>query len=203
MDRESLDRIRSATFPIGRRGYEKRAVDRFLQKLADWLETGAGDAGRSELVRHELERLGAKTGKILTEAHDVAEQMLDEAREESHRLREEARGRAVEMRDAATDRIRHMLEDAEGQAEQVRSSADEYAERARAEADRLRAEGEEKLAEAVEKAKLLIAEGQRRAASIAGGPSAANGSGSTVSEAPSRAGVSADQQPADADRQTA
>ena len=37
MDRDSIGRIRSATFPVGRRGYEKREVDRFLNKLADWL----------------------------------------------------------------------------------------------------------------------------------------------------------------------
>ena len=54
MDRDSIDRIRSATFPVGRRGYEKREVDRFLNKLADWLETGGGDQTRAELVRREL-----------------------------------------------------------------------------------------------------------------------------------------------------
>jgi len=47
VDRDSIDRIRSATFPVGRRGYEKREVDRFLNKLADWLETGGGDQTRA------------------------------------------------------------------------------------------------------------------------------------------------------------
>ena len=49
MDRDSIDRIRSATFPVGHRGYEKREVDRFLSRLADWLETGGGDQTRAEI----------------------------------------------------------------------------------------------------------------------------------------------------------
>ena len=79
MDRDSIDRIRSATFPVGRRGYEKREVDRFLNKLADWLETGGGDQTRAELLRRDLERVGQQTGKILTDAHDVSEQLRAEA----------------------------------------------------------------------------------------------------------------------------
>ena len=71
MDRDSIDRIRSATFPVGRRGYEKREVDRFLNKLADWLETGGGDQTRAELVRRDLERIGEQTGRIITDAHDA------------------------------------------------------------------------------------------------------------------------------------
>ena len=41
MDQESLDRIRSATFNLARRGYDKREVDTYLSRLADWLENGA------------------------------------------------------------------------------------------------------------------------------------------------------------------
>ena len=86
MDRDSIDRIRSATFPVGRRGYEKREVDRFLNKLADWLETGGGDQTRGELLRRDLERVGQQTGKILTDAHDVSEQLRAEAEAEARRV---------------------------------------------------------------------------------------------------------------------
>ena len=65
MDQESIERIRTATFGVSRRGYDKRDVDRFLERLADWLETGGGDEARSEVVRTELERIGEQTGQIL------------------------------------------------------------------------------------------------------------------------------------------
>jgi DivIVA domain-containing protein len=104
VDRDSIDRIRSATFSVGRRGYEKREVDRFLNKLADWLETGGGDQTRGELLRRDLERVGQQTGKILTDAHDLGEQLLAEAEREGQRIVEEARAEAKRIVDEANQR---------------------------------------------------------------------------------------------------
>ena len=83
VDRDSIDRIRSATFPVARRGYDKREVDRFLGELADWLETGGGDETRADAVRRELERVGQQTGAILAEAQEGAEQIRAEAEDEA------------------------------------------------------------------------------------------------------------------------
>src|SRR5947207_9221282 len=90
VDRDSIDRIRSATFPVGRRGYEKREVDRFLAKLADWLETGGGDQTRAELLRRELERVGQQTGKILTDAHEDAEELRADDERQARRIIDDA-----------------------------------------------------------------------------------------------------------------
>jgi DivIVA domain-containing protein len=114
VDRDSIDRIRSATFPIGRRGYEKREVDRFLNRLADWLETGAGDQSRAELLRRDLERIGQQTGKILTDAHDVAEQLRGEAEREVHRIVDEAEQHAA-----------HLIEQARAEAKRIVDEADQ------------------------------------------------------------------------------
>ena len=122
MDRDSIDRIRSATFPVGRRGYEKREVDRFLNKLADWLETGGGDQTRAELLRRDLERVGQQTGKILTDAHDVSEQLRAEAEARRHgRMRVEAdRDRRPKARcttEARTSADQHAAEARAGDAD--------------------------------------------------------------------------------------
>ena len=113
MDHESIERIRTATFSVGRRGYEKREVDRFLSRLADWLESGGGDESRSEAIRSELTRIGEQTGKILSEAHSVAEQMRQDAEHHDTTVRSEA----------------------DAYAERVRIEADEYAKEQRGEAD--------------------------------------------------------------------
>jgi DivIVA domain-containing protein len=137
VDRDSIDRIRSATFPVGRRGYEKREVDRFLNRLADWLETGGADQTRAELVRRELERVGEQTGKILTDAHDAGEQVRADAEREAQRVAEEASARAEQTRAAADE---HAAE-TRATAAQIRSVADREAEetvaKARAEAKQL------------------------------------------------------------------
>src|SRR5204862_2540652 len=79
VDRDSIERVRSATFPVARRGYDKREVDRFLTSLAEWLETGGADQSRNDVIRRELERVGEETGRILTEAHDVGERLRVQA----------------------------------------------------------------------------------------------------------------------------
>src|ERR687892_2933010 len=83
VDQTSLDRIRNATFPTARRGYEKREVERFLARLADWLETGGGDESRSDTVKRELERVGQRTGAILAQAEESAQQIRAEAEEDA------------------------------------------------------------------------------------------------------------------------
>lgn len=112
MDQDSIDRIRSATFPVGRRGYEKREVDRFLNRLADWLETGGGDQTRAELVRREMERIGEQAGRILTDAHDVGEQLRAEAEREAKRIVEEAEARAAQTIAEARAEAKRILDEA-------------------------------------------------------------------------------------------
>ncbi|HEX2128947.1 MAG TPA: DivIVA domain-containing protein [Solirubrobacterales bacterium] len=84
MDQLTLDRIRRKTFPIARRGgYSKRAVHTFLDRLANWLETGEGDPARTELMRRELVRVGQRTSAILHEAERAAERVRADAEREA------------------------------------------------------------------------------------------------------------------------
>jgi DivIVA domain-containing protein len=112
VDPDSIDRIRSATFPVGRRGYEKREVDRFLNKLAEWLETGGGDQTRAELLRRDLERIGQQTGRILTDAHDVAEQLRSEAEREARRIVEDAQERTAQTIEEARAEAKRIVDGA-------------------------------------------------------------------------------------------
>jgi cell division initiation protein len=114
VDQTSLDRIRNATFPSSRRGYDKHEVEKFLGRLADWLETGGGEESRSDAVKKELERVGQRTGAILAQAEDSAQQIRAEAEDE-------ARG---------------TINSANLQATETRTEADDYAAEARASADR-------------------------------------------------------------------
>src|SRR5919197_2213145 len=83
VDQTSLDRIRNATFPASRRGYDKHEGEKFLARLADWLETGAGDESRSDVVKRELEKVGERTGAILAQAEESAQQIRAEAEDEA------------------------------------------------------------------------------------------------------------------------
>jgi DivIVA domain-containing protein len=135
VNQDSIERIRSATFPIERRGYDKREVERFLGRLADWLEGGGADQARSDLVKRELERIGEKTARILTAAEDAAEQLRAEAGAEAREIVEAARLEADGTRGAADRDAAESRAEADGYAERGRTEADSYAARVRAEAD--------------------------------------------------------------------
>lgn len=146
VDETSLERIRKATFPSSRRGYDKREVEKFLSRLADWLETGGGDQARSDTVRRELERVGERTGSILAEAEQSAQEIRAEAeqegqaltasvRAEADQVRKEAESYAAEARAAADSYAKEQRAEADAYADQTRRSTDEQAQKLRAQAE--------------------------------------------------------------------
>ena len=159
VDQTSLDRIRNATFPSSRRGYDKQEVEKFLARLADWLETGAGDESRSDTVKRELERVGERTGAILAQAEESAQQ-----------IRSEAESLAREAIDEGTAQADQARQEADTYAKQTRTEADAYAKETRKEADKdatdVRAEAEgdarDTVADAQAQARRIVEEGTQR-----------------------------------------
>jgi DivIVA domain-containing protein len=136
VDQTSLDRIRNATFPSSRRGYDKHEVEKFLGRLADWLETGGGDETRSDAVKRELERVGERTGAILAQAEESAQQIRAEAEEDARgtinsanlqasETRSEADTYANETRTSAERQAREAIEAAEAQARSIIEDANQ------------------------------------------------------------------------------
>jgi DivIVA domain-containing protein len=159
VDQTSLDRIRNATFPSSKRGYDKHEVEKFLARLADWLETGAGDESRSDTVKRELERVGQRTGAILAQAEESAQQIRAEAEEEARGTVNTANMEATETR-AETDRYANETRaSADSYAEQTRQEAEEVLSSAKAEADRL---AREALERAQAQARRIVEEGTQR-----------------------------------------
>jgi DivIVA domain-containing protein len=156
VDQTSLDRIRNATFPTTRRGYDKHEVEKFLARLADWLSTGAGDESRSDTVKRELERVGQRTGAILAQAEESAQQIRGEAEEEARgtinaanlqaqETRAEVDAYSTEARTSADSYAGQTTRDAEEQARSIVAKAEQDAreaiEGAQAQARRIIDEG--------------------------------------------------------------
>ena len=142
VDQTSLDRIRNATFPSSKRGYDKQEVEKFLSRLADWLETGGGDESRSETVKRELERVGERTGAILSQAEDSAQQIRSEAEAEAAETSARANIEAEQARTEAGRETRAQADaDAENAREQARQDAADAIADAEAKADRIVEEG--------------------------------------------------------------
>jgi DivIVA domain-containing protein len=135
LQNDSIDRIRTATFTVGRRGYDKREVDDYMTKLADWLEGGGADQAARDTVRRELERIGQKTGKILTSAEEAAHSIRADAADSSQARLEDARHQADSVRAAADKYSSQTRAETDDYAGKTRSGADAYSLQTRAEAE--------------------------------------------------------------------
>jgi DivIVA domain-containing protein len=159
VDQTSLDRIRNATFPASRRGYDKHEVEKFLARLADWLETGGGDESRSDTVKRELERVGQRTGAILAQAEESAQQIRAEAEEEVQETITKANAQAEQTRGEADEYSSQTRGSADSYAEQTRQSAEQDATEAR---DKAEADARQTIESAQAQARRIVDEGTQR-----------------------------------------
>ena len=159
VDETSLDRIRNATFPSARRGYDKHEVEKFLARLAAWLETGAGDESRSDVVKRELEKVGERTGAILSQAEESAQQIRGEAEDEARGTVNTANMEAAETRSAADTYAGETRASADSYARQTREQAEQEAASGKAAADQ---QSRETIEAAQAQARRIIEEGTQR-----------------------------------------
>jgi colicin import membrane protein len=159
VDQTSLDRIRNATFPASRRGYDKHEVEKFLTRLADWLETGAGDESRSDVVKRELEKVGQRTGAILAQAEESAQQIRGEAEEEARGTVNTANMEAAETRSGAEQYSAETRSSADAYANQTREAAEQDAAASVAQAQQ---EARDAIESAQAQARRIVEEGTQR-----------------------------------------
>jgi hypothetical protein len=147
MDWNDIERIRVEGFPIARRGYDRRSVDKFLTELADWLETDAAkDIGQAAITR-KLELVGKSTAHILLTTEQESEQMRRRTEEECAELRSEAEAAALATRQAADVYAKNVREKVEQEARQIRDDASAKAKQNVEEGQRRRAQIEELVGE--------------------------------------------------------
>jgi DivIVA domain-containing protein len=102
-----LERVRKTDFPVGLRGYDRAAVDKYVAEVAQVVAELEATQTREGVVQRALDEVGEQTSGILQHAHDTAEEI-------AARSRSQAEGR---------------LQRAEKEADDTRREADRYAER--------------------------------------------------------------------------
>jgi DivIVA domain-containing protein len=137
--------IRNASFPVAVRGYERRAVDSYIERVNRVIAELEVTRSPQAAVRHAVERVGEQTKAILDEARESAERIIGTARAEADEIVGKAKAEAAELVvDASTeaDRLR-------GEGEQLmsrtRAEADEIVARAQADAAEHMRQSEEEL----------------------------------------------------------
>src|SRR5829696_7906746 len=104
--RSAIERIANRDFPLAVRGYDRGAVDAFVQEVLALVSELEGRQTRETVVQRALDEIGEETAGILQRAHETADEI-------AARSRAQAEGR---------------IQRAEREAEMLRQQADAYSE---------------------------------------------------------------------------
>jgi len=105
-NRSAIERIANREFPLAVRGYDRHAVDQFVQEVLELVSHLEGRQTRESIVQRALDEIGVETAGILQRAHETADEI-------AARSRAQAEGR---------------IQRAEREADMLRQQADAYSE---------------------------------------------------------------------------
>src|SRR5215210_1766924 len=105
-NRSATERIANREFPLAVRGYDRHAVDEFVQEVLALVAELEGRQTRESVVQRALDEIGEETAGILQRAHETADEI-------AARSRAQAEGR---------------IQRAEREADMLRQQADAYSE---------------------------------------------------------------------------
>jgi DivIVA domain-containing protein len=142
-----LKDARTVEFPVGLRGYDRAAVDRYVERMSRLITELEMSSSPEAAVRHALDEVSEETRDILQRAHETAEEItarsrskaddrLQQAERESEELHESALRRAAEARDAARLEADQLREHAAREVTEQRETADREVAELRETADR-------------------------------------------------------------------
>lgn len=130
-------------FPLVLRGYDRDAVDAYVQRTSQLVAELQATRSPEAAVRRALERVGEQISGVLQRAHDTSEQITAQSRREAEDRLEVARDEAFQITGAAAQRVKELdvdtdriwaermriVEDARQLARELMALADTAAER--------------------------------------------------------------------------
>ena len=126
--------IRDPSFPAAVRGYDRHAVNTYVERVNTLIAELQVSGSPRAAVRHALDRVGEQTSGILQHARETAEQITASAREEAEEMTARAKAEAHDITTAAqrqaTDAISRATAEADELVAGARTEADEILVRA-------------------------------------------------------------------------
>jgi DivIVA domain-containing protein len=142
----AADRIQEVTFPVvAMRGYDRRAVDEFVEQMVELVSELEGRQSREAVVQRALDEVGEETAGILQRAHETADEIAARSRAQAEGRLQRAEREADIMRrdaDAYAEQVvvdtrllweerQRLIEDIRHLADEVLATADDAIERVR------------------------------------------------------------------------
>jgi DivIVA domain-containing protein len=97
-----------ADFPTAMRGYDRHAVDDYVEQVSSLVSELHATRSPEAAVRRALERVGDQISGVLQRAHETAEQITTQSRAEAEDRLERARREAASLIEAAERRVREL-----------------------------------------------------------------------------------------------
>src|SRR5881227_3763318 len=110
------DSVRNVSFPTAVRGYERREVDRYVQRVNRVIAELEITRSPESAVRHALDRVGEQTSGILQRARETADEIIHTARAEAEETTERGRAEAGDIVAAARAEADAVVADGEAHA---------------------------------------------------------------------------------------
>jgi DivIVA domain-containing protein len=129
--------IRNVTFPGSRRGYDRGAVDAYVERVNRLIAELEVNRSPQVAVRHALERVGEQTSSLLQRARETAEEITASARQEADEMSARAKAEAADLVVNARAEADGSRAEAEELVAKAATKADEILARSNAEAEKI------------------------------------------------------------------
>jgi DivIVA domain-containing protein len=118
-----VQEVRNIDFPVGLRGYERGAVDHYVEKVSRLIAELEMYSSPESAVRHALDEVNEETRSLLEGARKTSEEITARSRSKADDRLQQAEREARELREAAQHEAEEMRELASREAQEVRDGA--------------------------------------------------------------------------------
>jgi len=133
-----VEEARAIKFAVAVRGYERAAVDRYVQHVNRLIAELEISSSSESAVRHALAEVSEETREILQQAHETADEVLlrsrakaddtvQEAEREAQEVRNTAQREAIEARELARHEAEELLASTRREVAELREAATQEA----------------------------------------------------------------------------
>jgi ElaB/YqjD/DUF883 family membrane-anchored ribosome-binding protein len=98
----------ASPFPVVRSGYDRDAVDAYLNELEQEIDELRAHRSSDDAVSTEIKKIGEQAAAILQTAHQQAAETTRKAREEAEKCLADAAANAISMKDEAKSKLREL-----------------------------------------------------------------------------------------------
>jgi cell division septum initiation protein DivIVA len=119
----ALTETRDVDFPISLRGYDRVAVDRYVERVTRVLTELEMSSSPEAAVRHALDEVSEETRDILQRAHQTADEITARSRSRADDRLQQAEHEAQEVLDAARREAETLREATAGELQNLRETS--------------------------------------------------------------------------------